>query len=206
MAVLIHEQEGQSLVNPYQQQQQSISDMSKYHPFHVIRRVGIISACLYGLHRYQVYHIILHSPNIHHGWFKAGLATSIGKYYYYYYYSWNYLSHTLSQTNLFLHSTITSLAILAMKAYIEMYAGKIKKQTINYQTFRNSTHAIMLLTLLTTICFYAALIPQFGWGPTALICNIIGFGVLLPFALLVPTYVQNIVGVVLMTFFIQEYI
>ena len=89
MAVLICDhQEGQSLVNPYQQQQQkqqqqqSMSDMSIYHPFHVVRRVGIISACLYGLHRYQVYHLILHSPKIHHGWFKAGLASSIGNYYF----------------------------------------------------------------------------------------------------------------------------
>ena len=63
---------------------------------------------------------------------------------------------------------------------------------------------IALLTL-ATVCLYAALIPHFGVAMTIVISNLFGFGVVLQLALLVPTQVQNIAGVILMTLFIQEY-
>ena len=95
-------------------------------------------------------------------------------------------------------------AILAVKAYVEMYEGKMRKQTVNYKNFRQSTHAIMLLFTIATVAFYVALWPAYGWKSVLIMCAV-GYGILLQFALLVPTYVQNIVGFVLMTFFLQEY-
>ena len=95
-------------------------------------------------------------------------------------------------------------AALGVKAYVEMYAGKIQGQAVNYQNFKSSTHAIIFLILLSSLSFHVALWPAYG-AKTFLIMLLFGFGILLQFALLVPTYVQNLVGVVLMTFFIQEY-
>jgi hypothetical protein len=46
--------------------------------------------------------------------------------------------------------------------------------------------------------------PAYGWN-SLVIMSMFGFGILLQFALLVPTYVQNILGVVVITFFLQEY-
>ena len=82
--------------------------------------------------------------------------------------------------------------------------GKIQGQTINYANFRQSTHAIMLLILLASLSFHVALWPSYG-AKTVFLMGIVGFGVLLQFSLLVPTYIQNAVGVILLTFFLQEY-
>lgn len=98
-----------------------------------------------------------------------------------------------------------SLAILFVKAYVEMFAGKMQKKQVNYQNFRQSTHAIMFLLLLSSVAFHVSLWPAYGWQTVA-IMMIIGYGVLLQFSLLVPTYVQNIVGFIGITFFIQEYV
>lgn len=99
---------------------------------------------------------------------------------------------------------LSPTAFLGVKAYVEMYAGKIQGQAVNYQNFKSSTHAIIFLILLTSLSFHVALWPAYG-AKTFLIMLLFGFGILLQFALLVPTYVQNLVGVVLMTFFLQEY-
>jgi hypothetical protein len=63
----------------------------------------------------------------------------------------------------------------------------------------------MLLLLLSSISFHVALWPAYGWQ-AVFIMMLVGYGILLQFSLLVPTYVQNIVGFVGMTFFIQEYV
>lgn len=86
-----------------------------------------------------------------------------------------------------------------------MYAGKIQGKIVKYENFRSSTHATIFLILLSSLSFHVALWPAYR-GMTLLIMVIFGFGILIQFALLVPTYVQNLVGVILMTFFIQEYV
>lgn len=113
--------------------------------------------------------------------------------------------HPLTHTLYITHYIYIFPAILSLKAYIELFAGKIKKQTVNYKNFKQSTHAIMLLILLSSVSFHVALWPAYGWQAVA-IMMLVGYGVLLQFSLLVPTYVQNIVGFVGMTFFIQEYV
>ncbi len=99
----------------------------------------------------------------------------------------------------------TSVAILALKAYVEMYHGKIQGKTVNYENFRNETHGIMFLILLASVSFHLALWPAYGGWKTFLILMLFGFGILIQFALIVPSYVQNLVGAIVMTFFLQEY-
>lgn len=127
----------------------------------------------WGLHYFQVYQAIMHSPNVDHEWFKIGLATSV--------------------------------AILALKVYVEMYAGKIQGQSVNYENFKSETHGVIFLILLSSLSFHVALWPAYG-AKTILIMMLFGFGILIQYALLVPTYVQNLTGAVVMTFFIQEYV
>lgn len=95
--------------------------------------------------------------------------------------------------------------LLFIKAYVEMFAGKLKKKKVNYENFPQSTHAAIIFILLSSVAFHAALWPAYGWKTFAIMI-LVGYGVLLQFCLLVPTYVQNIVGFVAMTFFIQEYV
>ena len=95
------------------------------------------------------------------------------------------------------------LAILFLKAYVELYAGKLQKQKISYQTFPQTTHAVMVLILLSSLAFHLALWPVFG-STSMLIMFLIGMFIL-NFCLLMPTSVQNLVAFVLLTFFLQEY-
>lgn len=127
----------------------------------------------------------------------------------YFLHTWE-VYHTVLRSPKVLHEWFkiglaASVAILFVKAYVEMFAGKMQKKQVNYQNFRQSTHAIMFLLLLSSVAFHVSLWPAYGWQTVA-IMMIIGYGVLLQFSLLVPTYVQNIVGFIGITFFIQEYV
>ena len=99
-----------------------------------------------------------------------------------------------------LHKT----AILMVKAYVETYEGKIQKKKINYENYPQTTHGIIGLILFATLAFNIALWPHYGWNSPILL-GLCFFGVILQFLLIVPTYVQNIVGIALFTFFMQEY-
>mmetsp|Transcript_13395 Transcript_13395/g.25147 ORF Transcript_13395/g.25147 Transcript_13395/m.25147 type:complete len:90 (-) Transcript_13395:292-561(-) len=88
---------------------------------------------------------------------------------------------------------------------MELYEGKIRKQKIDYQNFKNSTHAVLFLFLLAAISFHMSLWGAYGGGKTILINILFGYGVLLQFMLLVPTWVQNIVTFIALTFFLQQY-
>jgi hypothetical protein len=85
-----------------------------------------------------------------------------------------------------------------------MFAGKLRRKEVNYTNFPQSTHAVLFMLLLSSIAFHVALWPAYGWKSVA-IMTLIGYGVLLQFCLLVPTYIQNIVGFVGMTLFLQSY-
>lgn len=95
-------------------------------------------------------------------------------------------------------------AILSIKAYVEVYEGKIRHQQVNYKNFRNTTHAIMVLIGLSTVAFNCALWPHYGWN-APIILGIFFFGIILQFLLIFPTSVQNVVALVCFTFFLQEY-
>ncbi len=93
--------------------------------------------------------------------------------------------------------------ILFIKAYVELFAGKLQKKTINYKKFPQTTHTVMVLILLSSISFHLALWPVFH-SASMLIMFFVGM-FLLNFCLLMPTYVQNFAAFVLLTFFLQEY-
>lgn len=95
-------------------------------------------------------------------------------------------------------------AFLGIKAYVEMYEGLIRKQKVDYKNFKHTTHAAILLIMLTGVAFNVALWPYYGWNsPIAL--GLFFFGVVLQFLIIVPTWLQNLVAFVGLTFFLQEY-
>ena len=93
--------------------------------------------------------------------------------------------------------------IIMVKAYVEMYAGKLQKQKISYKTFPQTTHTVLVLIILSSISFNVALWPAFGSG-AMVVMSLVGTFIL-NFCMLMPTYVQNLVAFVLLAFFLQEY-
>jgi hypothetical protein len=95
--------------------------------------------------------------------------------------------------------------MLSIKAYVELYEGKIKKAKVNYANFPQTTHAVLFLLLLSSIAFNLALWPHYGWN-TPLLLGMAGFGVILQLLLLIPSmWAQNAVAFVSLTFFLQEF-
>jgi hypothetical protein len=97
----------------------------------------------------------------------------------------------------------TTVAILFIKAYVELYSGKLQKQEVNYQNFKQSTHAVIMLILLASLSFHIALWGEYG-SNSMFIMFLVGM-FLVNFCLLAPTTIQNIVGVGVLTFFLQQY-
>lgn len=97
-----------------------------------------------------------------------------------------------------------TLAILSIKAYVETYELKVRKKEVNYDNYRQTTHIIILLILASTVAFNCALWPHYGWN-TPILMGVSFFGVIVQLLLLFPTYVQNIVGFILLAFVFQEY-
>ena len=99
------------------------------------------------------------------------------------------------------HSTT---AILMIKAYVETYEVKIRHQQVDYKNYPQTTHTVIGLILASTVAFNCALWAHYGWN-TPILLGVCFFGIILQFMLLVPTYVQNIVGLAAFTFILQEY-
>ena len=99
-----------------------------------------------------------------------------------------------------------SVALLAMKAYVEMFQGKAKKKRVDYDNFRNETHAILALLLIASFSFHISLWPQYHLRTFLLVDVIIGYGLLLQICLITPTWLQNFASAVLMTWFLQSYV
>jgi hypothetical protein len=123
------------------------------------------------MHRMEVYHNLMTSPDISHEWFKIGLAASI--------------------------------ALLMVKAYVELYTGKLQKKQVSYKTMPQSTHAAILLICLSGVAFHVALWPVYEAQSMLVMLAVSTF--LLNVCLLFPTIVQNIVAFVVLAFFLQEY-
>jgi len=93
---------------------------------------------------------------------------------------------------------------LGIKAYVELFEGRFNKKTVNYDNFPQSTHAAIVLFLLSSLAFHIALWPHYRWN-SVVVLSLAFFGVILQFLLLVPSWVQNIVSFVVLTFFLQQY-
>lgn len=99
----------------------------------------------------------------------------------------------------------SAIAIAGIKAYMEIYEGKIKKRKIEYRSFKNGTHAVLFLFLLASFSFHIALWKSYGGARTILVMAVLGYGVLLQSSLLFPTWIQNAFTFVALTFFLQQY-
>jgi hypothetical protein len=112
-----------------------------------------------------------------------------------------YVNHTAFQVGL-----AASVAAFFVKGYVELYEGKMRKQTIDYDNYPQTTHAIMMLILVAGIAYHAALWGQYGAFQTIAIVTVAwGYGVLLQFCIICPVYIQNVVGFVFFTFLLQQY-
>eukprot|EP00531_Pseudo-nitzschia_arenysensis_P016054 CAMPEP_0116142316 /NCGR_PEP_ID=MMETSP0329-20121206/14844_1 /TAXON_ID=697910 /ORGANISM="Pseudo-nitzschia arenysensis, Strain B593" /LENGTH=171 /DNA_ID=CAMNT_0003637545 /DNA_START=131 /DNA_END=646 /DNA_ORIENTATION=- len=96
-----------------------------------------------------------------------------------------------------------SIALFSLKAYVEMYTGKLQKKEVSYKSIPQITHAAILLIFVSGIAFHVALWPVYGANSMFVMFLVGAF--LLNFCLMFPTIVQNVVGLGLLTFFIQEY-
>lgn len=80
----------------------------------------------------------------------------------------------------------------------------MNKRKVEYQNYKNATHAAIILWFFASFAFAKSLWGEYGIK-TVLICFLVGYGVLLQFMLLVPTWFQNAVGFIGLTFFLQQY-
>ena len=99
----------------------------------------------------------------------------------------------------------SSIAVMALKGYVELYEGKKKKKKVEYDNFKSATHWTILFIMISWISFHLSLSPAYGHFKTWLIMIGFGYGVLIQSALMIPVWGQNILSVVLMTFFLQMY-
>jgi hypothetical protein len=95
-------------------------------------------------------------------------------------------------------------ALLGIKAYVEIYEGRINKATVNFKTFPQSTHAALALLLLSSLAYHVALWPHYRWN-TFIVLGLTFFGVMIPGILLMPSWMQNIVSFAGLAFFLQQY-
>ena len=140
----------------------------------ILRTFSILLGALYILHEMQFLGKVLHSSKVKQEWLKIGL--------------------------------VASMAILALKTYIEMFMGKVKKIRVEYKNFKHETHFILALLMIASISFHVALTEAFGgfWRTVLMLDVLFGYGVLLQLMLLIPTYAQNLLFGIVMTWFIQE--
>ncbi|KAG7355899.1 hypothetical protein IV203_000585 [Nitzschia inconspicua] len=108
------------------------------------------------------------------------------------------ISHTWFKIGL-----AASIALLMVKAYVELYTGKLQRKQVNYQTMPQSTHTAIALIVLSGMAFHVALWPVYGIRSMLIMLAVSIF--LLNFCLLFPTSVQNIAAFAVLTFFLQQY-
>ena len=97
----------------------------------------------------------------------------------------------------------STVAILFLKAYVELYSGRLQKKEVKYDNFKQETHLVLILILWTSLSFHIALWGEYG-STSMVIMFLLGMFIL-NFCLLMPTSVQNVVAFGLITFFLQEY-
>jgi hypothetical protein len=105
--------------------------------------------------------------------------------------------------NTLLILSLPFLALLLVKSYVELYTGKLQKKEVSYQTMKQETHLAIILICLSGIAFQISLWPVYGGNAMFIMLMVSVF--LFNFCLMFPTIVQNIVAVVVLTFFLQEY-
>ena len=99
----------------------------------------------------------------------------------------------------------SSVAVMMIKGWVELVEGKKRKRKICYDNFRQATHWTILLIMVAWMSFHLSLSPVYGHFKTWLIMVGFGWGVLVQSSLMIPVYGQNIISIVLLTVFLQQY-
>lgn len=99
----------------------------------------------------------------------------------------------------------SSIVVAGIKAYMELYEGRMRKQKVEYKTYKTCTHLVIVSFLFASFSFHMALWDAFGGARTFFANFLIGYGILLQLSLLLPTWLQNMVTFVAFTFFLQQY-
>jgi hypothetical protein len=100
---------------------------------------------------------------------------------------------------------LAASGVAMIKGYMELYEGKLHKRKVEYSNYKNSTHAVMCLILFASLAFHVSLWGAYGGLKTVFLMTLFGYGILLQLALLLPTWLQNMVTFVGLTYFIQMY-
>lgn len=98
-----------------------------------------------------------------------------------------------------------SIAVVMIKAYMELYEVKIRKQKVEYANYKNATHSVMILILVASFAFHKSLWAAYGGLKTIFVMSLLGFGVLLQLCLFLPPVIQNAVAFIGMAFLLQMY-
>ena len=95
--------------------------------------------------------------------------------------------------------------LLFVKIYMETIKGSMMGVKCTYDNNKNETHASIVLIMICGTAFHWALWPAYGWY-TPIIMAAMSYGVVLQVIVLIPwPIVQNMVGIVAITFFLQMY-
>lgn len=97
-----------------------------------------------------------------------------------------------------------NVALLTVKAYVEVFEGRVRKSKVNYDNFKQTTHLTILLFVLTAVAYHYALWPHYH-ANTPIILGILFFGLLLQLMLVLPSWLQNLLSLVGLTVFLQQY-
>ena len=98
-----------------------------------------------------------------------------------------------------------SIAIMSLKAYVELYEGKTRNKKVEYENFKTATHITIFLIMGAWISFHMALSPVYGGFKTWIVMVGFSYGVLIQSSLFIPVWGQNFLSVVVMTVFLQQY-
>lgn len=97
-----------------------------------------------------------------------------------------------------------SIALLSVKAYMEIFEAKLRKKKVDYTNYRQLTHLSIVLIIASSISFNVALWPHYEMN-SLIVLGCFGFGVLLQLALIIPSWLQNALSLVALTYFLQVY-
>ena len=98
-----------------------------------------------------------------------------------------------------------SIAIMALKAYVELYEGKARNKKVVYYNFKTATHITIFLIMGAWVSFHMALTPVYGGFKTWIVMVGFSYGVLIQSSLFIPVILQTFLSVVFMTVFLQQY-
>lgn len=177
------------------------------HPLNIFKRTAIIGGTLYAMHGACVNHDVRCSISVVDRFSMTKLCTyscfassSIDFNVFH-----NILHNPKISHEWFKGGLALSIAIMSLKAYVELYEGKTRNKKVEYENFKTATHITIFLIMGAWISFHMALSPVYGGFKTWIVMVGFSYGVLIQSSLFIPVWGQNFLSVVVMTVFLQQY-